>query len=114
MVLFPWVFSRIHWSYSHVDFPADGNKEASGRGQAEKERISLQRHKRRKKKPLATFVFAGSPGVGKTYLAETAAKELDIPCKRFNMSEFSDDMSAKTGVQSKGTLEIHLRAGLQL
>lgn len=41
-------------------------------------------------RPRATFLFAGPPGVGKTYLAETAAKQLDIPFQRFDMSEYSD------------------------
>ncbi len=40
-------------------------------------------------KPSATFLFAGPPGVGKTFLAETAAKALDLPYKRFDMSEYS-------------------------
>lgn len=41
-------------------------------------------------KPLATFLFTGSPGVGKTYLAEQAAQLLDLPYRRFDMSEYSD------------------------
>lgn len=41
-------------------------------------------------KPRAIFVFAGPPGVGKTFLAEQAAEALRIPCKRFDMSGFSD------------------------
>ncbi len=43
-----------------------------------------------RKKPLATFLFAGPPGVGKTFLAETAAKVLGLPFKRFDMSEFAE------------------------
>lgn len=41
-------------------------------------------------KPKATFLFAGPPGVGKTFLAEQAAKVFDIPFMRFDMSEYAD------------------------
>jgi ATP-dependent metalloprotease FtsH len=41
------------------------------------------------KRPLATFVFAGPPGVGKTFLAQTVAEELKIPKQVFDMSEYS-------------------------
>ena len=41
-------------------------------------------------KPMATFLFAGPPGVGKTFLAEQAAKELGLPFRRFDMSEYAD------------------------
>lgn len=41
------------------------------------------------RKPKATFLFAGPPGVGKTFLAEKTAEFLDIPFKRFDMSEYS-------------------------
>ncbi len=40
-------------------------------------------------KPRATFLFAGPPGVGKTYLSEQAAKALGLPFRRFDMSEYS-------------------------
>ena len=42
------------------------------------------------RKPAASFLFVGAPGVGKTYLAETAAEVLDCPFARFDMSEYSD------------------------
>lgn len=42
-------------------------------------------------KPGATFLFAGAPGVGKTFLAEQAAEVLGLPFARFDMSEYSDD-----------------------
>ncbi len=42
------------------------------------------------KRPAATFLFAGPPGVGKTYLSETFAEALGLPFKRFDMSEYSD------------------------
>ena len=41
-------------------------------------------------RPRATFLFAGPPGVGKTFLAEKAAGILEVPFKRFDMSEYSD------------------------
>lgn len=44
-----------------------------------------------RKRPRAIFTFAGPPGVGKTLLAETAAEQLGIPFKRFDMSEYSDE-----------------------
>ena len=42
------------------------------------------------KKPQATFLFAGPPGVGKTFLAEKSAEALGLPYMRFDMSEYSD------------------------
>jgi ATP-dependent metalloprotease FtsH len=46
-----------------------------------------------RKRPRAIFVFAGPPGVGKTFLAEQAAEALKIPYKRFDMSSFADHQS---------------------
>lgn len=43
-----------------------------------------------RKRPRATFLFAGPPGVGKTFLAEKAAEVLKIPFMRFDMSEYAD------------------------
>ena len=40
-------------------------------------------------KPRASFLFAGAPGVGKTFLAEKTAELLGLPYKRFDMSEYS-------------------------
>lgn len=42
-----------------------------------------------RKRPLAIFTFAGPPGVGKTYLAEEASEFLGLPCRRFDMTEYS-------------------------
>jgi ATP-dependent metalloprotease FtsH len=42
-----------------------------------------------RKVPRAVFVFAGPPGVGKTFLAELGASHLDRPFKRFDMSAYS-------------------------
>ena len=39
--------------------------------------------------PRAVFTFAGPPGVGKTFLAEQAAKYLGKPFRRFDMTEYS-------------------------
>ena len=39
----------------------------------------------------ATFLFAAPPGVGKTFLAESAAKVLELPFARFDMSEYCDE-----------------------
>ncbi len=43
-----------------------------------------------RKKPKATFLFAGPPGVGKTFLAETIAATLGLPFRRYDMSEYCD------------------------
>ncbi len=43
-----------------------------------------------RKRPRAMFLFAGPPGVGKTFLAEKAAEALKLPFMRFDMSEYSD------------------------
>ena len=43
-----------------------------------------------RKSPRAIFVFAGPPGVGKTFLAELGAAHLGRPFKRFDMSSYSD------------------------
>ncbi len=43
-----------------------------------------------RKRPRATFLFAGPPGVGKTFLAEKAAEALGLPFMRFDMSEYAD------------------------
>ena len=42
-----------------------------------------------KNKPKATFLFAGPPGTGKTFLSENVAQSLNIPYKRFDMSSYS-------------------------
>ena len=47
----------------------------------------------KRKRPRAIFVFAGPPGVGKTFLAEQAAEAIDLPFKRFDMSLYADHQS---------------------
>ncbi len=42
-----------------------------------------------RKRPLATFLLAGSPGVGKTFIAEETARVLGLPFRRFDMSEYN-------------------------
>jgi ATP-dependent metalloprotease FtsH len=46
---------------------------------------------RERVRPAGLFVFAGPPGVGKTYLAELAADSLGRPFMRFDMSSFAHD-----------------------
>lgn len=43
-----------------------------------------------RRKPAASFLFVGASGVGKTFLAETAAEALQCPFARFDMSEYAD------------------------
>lgn len=42
-----------------------------------------------RKGPKHVFLFAGSPGVGKTFLAETFAETIKLPYKRFDMAAYS-------------------------
>jgi cell division protease FtsH len=44
--------------------------------------------------PRAIFVFAGPPGVGKTFLAEQGAALLNRPFKRFDMNAYSHPVQA--------------------
>ena len=48
---------------------------------------------KKRNRPAASFLFAGPPGVGKTYLAEKSAEALGLPYRRFDMSEYSDNDS---------------------
>ncbi|HRX57704.1 MAG TPA: AAA family ATPase [Eubacteriales bacterium] len=46
----------------------------------------------KRKHPRAIFVFAGPPGVGKTFLADQAAQTLKLPFKKFEMTAFADEL----------------------
>ncbi|MCC7079656.1 MAG: AAA family ATPase [Burkholderiales bacterium] len=52
-----------------------------------------------RRQPAGLFVFAGPPGVGKTFLAELGAASLERPFKRFDMSGYAHahEASALTG-----------------
>ena len=52
--------------------------------------ILMRSTRKNDKKPQATFLFAGPPGVGKTFLAEKAAEAIGLPFMRFDMSEYAD------------------------
>lgn len=43
-----------------------------------------------RKRPMGVFVFAGPPGVGKTYMSELCAAHLKLPFRRFDMTGYSD------------------------
>lgn len=43
----------------------------------------------RKKGPKNVYLFAGTPGVGKTFMAETFAEIINLPYKRFDMAGYS-------------------------
>ena len=43
----------------------------------------------KRKRPLGVFIFAGPPGVGKTYLGELSASYLKRPFKKFDMTAYS-------------------------
>ncbi len=47
----------------------------------------------KRKGPLATFLFTGPSGVGKTFLAEQCGQLLDRPMLIVDMSEYSDNLS---------------------
>ncbi len=44
-------------------------------------------------KPIASFLFVGPTGVGKTEVAKALANELGVALLRFDMSEYADKMS---------------------
>ncbi|MBQ9747862.1 MAG: AAA family ATPase [Clostridia bacterium] len=62
-------------------------------------------------RPAATFLFAGPPGVGKTFLAEQAATALGRPFMRFDMSEYAS-YDAPTALCGAGRMYQGSKAGL--
>lgn len=52
------------------------------------------------KKPIASFLFAGPTGVGKTEFAIELSKHLGMHLARFDMSEYSDDYSSRNLIGS--------------
>jgi ATP-dependent Clp protease ATP-binding subunit ClpA len=46
-------------------------------------------------KPIASFLFTGPTGVGKTEFAKELAKIMNIHFERFDMSEYADEYSAR-------------------
>lgn len=73
----------------------------------------------KRKKPLGTFLFAGPPGTGKTYMAKLLAKILNRNLLHLDMSQFSDPIAATSlfgaskgfmGSDSYGTLTGALKA----
>lgn len=83
---------KIHKKLSETVFGQDKAVSVFTSGYFQGELLSLTDPKRFR--PKATYLFAGPPGVGKTFLAETAAELLELPFKRFDMSEYSDNESA--------------------
>lgn len=62
-------------------------------------------------RPRGIFVFAGPPGVGKTFFAEQAAKELLIPYKRFDMSSYVDHQAHLNLIGFKHAEQVGLLTG---
>lgn len=73
------LFRRVHGQDHAIQQFIDGIFNAEVVAAADTER----------RKPCGLFVFAGPPGVGKTYLAELAASHLDRPFMRFDMSAYA-------------------------
>ncbi len=48
------------------------------------------------KKPLASFLFLGPTGTGKTELAKLLSKNLDMPLLKYDMSEYSEKHSVSS------------------
>ena len=78
----------IHSKLSDTLFGQDNAISVFTSGYFQAELLSLTDRKRTR--PAATYLFAGPPGVGKTFLAESAAKVLGLPFQRFDMSEYCD------------------------
>jgi ATP-dependent Clp protease ATP-binding subunit ClpA len=48
------------------------------------------------KKPIASFLFLGPTGTGKTELAKLLSKNLDMPLQKYDMSEYSEKHSVSS------------------
>lgn len=79
---------KIHDSLSGIVLGQDNAISTFTTGYFQSELLAITNKERNR--PRATFLFAGPPGVGKTILAESIAKELQLPFKRFDMSEYCD------------------------
>lgn len=78
----------IHARLSDTLFGQDNAVSVFTSGYFQAELLALTDKKR--VRPSATYLFAGPPGVGKTFLAESAAAVLGLPFQRFDMSEYCD------------------------
>ena len=65
-----------------------------------------------KNKPIASFLFTGPTGVGKTEFAKELAKYLGIHFERFDMSEYADEYSSRNLTGSQMGLVGHSDGGL--
>jgi len=63
-------------------------------------------------KPIASFLFTGPTGVGKTELAKELALCLGINFIRFDMSEYADEYSARNLTGGQAGLEGYKEGGL--
>lgn len=63
-------------------------------------------------KPIASFLFTGPTGVGKTELAIELAKNLNLHFERFDMSEYSSDHSMSTLIGAASGLVGHDEGGV--
>lgn len=65
-----------------------------------------------KNKPMGSFLFTGSTGVGKTELAIELARNLNMNFERFDMSEYSRAHSVTNLIGSAKGLQGHEEGGL--
>ncbi len=79
---------QIRQSLSQVVYGQDNAINVFATGYFQANLLALLDKKR--KRPKATFLFAGPPGTGKTFLAEQIAEALKLPFARFDMSEYAD------------------------
>ncbi len=79
---------QIRQELSQVIFGQDNAINVFATGYFQASMLSLLDPSRTR--PKATFLFAGPPGCGKTFLAEQAARALKRPFMRFDMSEYAD------------------------